>query len=210
MTNLNDALHDLRDVIALKGFTAELVEEIAEDYGINPVLLSRKFTEQYNATPAEYVAPNVAELSDKLRAAQQRAAAEKARKAREERAAIAEFFAARPAAAATLARAAASHSEVLRVNGRFSVRNPARYRAAVQKVLDLSEVEVKGKLVPGVSVSHLIAVLRDQRFQVPSRLGDQEDLFKALGFGFEYNAKAGKNTHKGHQYIIPCRAVIAA
>jgi hypothetical protein len=70
--SIPDAVKELRDAIESEGFTAELVKEIARDYGLNPILLARKFEEQYGSEPAKYVKKtidNPEEFIDKIVAA---------------------------------------------------------------------------------------------------------------------------------------------
>ena len=56
MENLNEALKDLRTTIAEDGFTATLVEEIANDWDIKPILLARKFEEKHGKPASEFSA----------------------------------------------------------------------------------------------------------------------------------------------------------
>lgn len=51
---LIDALSDLKAEILTNGFRVGLVEEIANEYGLHPKLLKRKFEETTNQTLEEY------------------------------------------------------------------------------------------------------------------------------------------------------------
>ena len=65
MTDLNDALNDLRTTITEDGFSAGLVETIASDYDLNPALLERKFTEKYGRAPSDYSAVSTSDMERK-------------------------------------------------------------------------------------------------------------------------------------------------
>lgn len=49
MANLTQALTDLRDEIVNGEEIDDIIVEIAEDYGVNPILLQRKFEESYTS-----------------------------------------------------------------------------------------------------------------------------------------------------------------
>ena len=72
--NLSQAIKDLRDDIEAEGFDAEIMAEIAKDNGCAPQLLERKFAEQYNVHPSEYVAPKGLDPELQIAAAKRRAA----------------------------------------------------------------------------------------------------------------------------------------
>jgi AraC-like DNA-binding protein len=55
--SIASAVKDLRDTIIAEGFQPDDIQDIAEDWGVHPALLSRKFEEQYNAAPADYKVP---------------------------------------------------------------------------------------------------------------------------------------------------------
>ncbi|MFG6082246.1 hypothetical protein ACEUZ9_002890 [Paracoccus litorisediminis] len=55
--DLDSAIADLRDRLAA-GFSAELLAEVADDWGVRPELLSRKFAEKLGALPQNYIAGN--------------------------------------------------------------------------------------------------------------------------------------------------------
>jgi len=57
MNELDDALTDLRAEIEKRGFSEELVEDIAGEYGLNPALVRRKFEEATGAAPHNWVPP---------------------------------------------------------------------------------------------------------------------------------------------------------
>ena len=52
--SLIDAITDLKSEIVARGYVAGMVEEIARDYEVNPILLARKFTENTGRAPADY------------------------------------------------------------------------------------------------------------------------------------------------------------
>jgi hypothetical protein len=56
------AITDLRDTITEEGFTADLVADVADEWGVNPALLERKFAERYGKAPADYKAVSRAQL----------------------------------------------------------------------------------------------------------------------------------------------------
>lgn len=62
MQNLNEAINDLRATLAADGFAPGAVEEVAEDWGLNPVLLTRKFREKFNCKPSAYQPPAAVEI----------------------------------------------------------------------------------------------------------------------------------------------------
>ena len=62
---LSDALDTLKDRLTNNSDGATAVIETAEEYGLNPQLLSRKFTEAYGTTPAQYTPPT--DLKTRLR-----------------------------------------------------------------------------------------------------------------------------------------------
>lgn len=58
MDNLIDALNDLQAMIEEGMNPQAALVQSAEDYGLNSILLRRKFEEQFGATIETYVAPN--------------------------------------------------------------------------------------------------------------------------------------------------------
>lgn len=65
MSDLGDALKDLKATIAKDGYKPGLEKEIASDWDVNPALLARKFKEQYGKDPKDYVAPDTSGMSKK-------------------------------------------------------------------------------------------------------------------------------------------------
>lgn len=51
--NLSEALHDIKSELKTRDLTDELIMEVAEDHGLNPILLKRKIEE--NGISAEKV-----------------------------------------------------------------------------------------------------------------------------------------------------------
>ncbi|TMM50737.1 hypothetical protein [Sulfitobacter sabulilitoris] len=54
MQNLQDALEDLKETILADGFEPMLVEKIALEHGLNPIMLRRKFIEMTEQEPESY------------------------------------------------------------------------------------------------------------------------------------------------------------
>lgn len=68
MKNLNEAIADLKTTIEVDGFEDDTVQNVAEEWELNPVLLDRKFKEKYGVEPAAWTAPApVAEIDYKAR-----------------------------------------------------------------------------------------------------------------------------------------------
>ncbi|MDO6480968.1 hypothetical protein [Shimia thalassica] len=55
MTDLEEALDTLKDRLGKAGNASETVKDTAEEYGLHPGLLRRKFKERYSTAPEEYV-----------------------------------------------------------------------------------------------------------------------------------------------------------
>lgn len=64
MSELMDAVKDLKDTLAHDGYHEGLVAEIAGDWEINPALLVRKFTQYTGKSPSEYTPPKRVVLTD--------------------------------------------------------------------------------------------------------------------------------------------------
>lgn len=60
MTNLQEAIKDLKASISSDGFDEDLISEIASDWDLNPVLLARKFEESTGCTPGVWTPPRAA------------------------------------------------------------------------------------------------------------------------------------------------------
>lgn len=65
MSDLGDAIKDLKSTIAKDGYKSGLEKEIADDWDVNPALLVRKFKEQYGKDPKDYVAPDTGTMNKK-------------------------------------------------------------------------------------------------------------------------------------------------
>lgn len=61
MNALTQAITDLKHRIASEGFDDAMIAEVAEDNGVHPAMLARKFQEATQRTPAEYKAPVMVE-----------------------------------------------------------------------------------------------------------------------------------------------------
>jgi hypothetical protein len=64
-----------------EGFDPTVIPDLAESYGVNPILIERKFQEQYNCTPEKYAAKvaNAADLGKRVEAGNRETAIEQAR-----------------------------------------------------------------------------------------------------------------------------------
>lgn len=61
--SIPEAVKQLKADLAGEGFYEGLIEEVADEYELNPKLLARKFEEQFGAAPSQYEAPKKVELS---------------------------------------------------------------------------------------------------------------------------------------------------
>lgn len=66
MSALAEALKDLKAGIEAHGFDNDMVEEVAEEYGLKAALLTRKFEEQYGRPACEWKKASVAALSEEF------------------------------------------------------------------------------------------------------------------------------------------------
>ena len=64
---ITPAITELKRAIAAQGYTAELLEEIAEEFDLKPALLARKFQEATGRLAGEWAAaPAVADAADRI------------------------------------------------------------------------------------------------------------------------------------------------
>ena len=54
MTNINEAIHDLKETIASSGYDESIISEIAEEWDVNAAALIRKFTEKTGKQPKDF------------------------------------------------------------------------------------------------------------------------------------------------------------
>lgn len=80
--DIQAALKEMTDELMAGYAASEIIDMIAEDHGMNPVLLNRKFREQFGCTPEEYVDQQAArsEFTERTDASLEASALEKARK----------------------------------------------------------------------------------------------------------------------------------
>lgn len=64
MADLNQAIMDLAAELAKVSFSEDLLAEIAEDNGVNPKLLERKFQEKFKVTPEDFQPLQKTKLSE--------------------------------------------------------------------------------------------------------------------------------------------------
>lgn len=65
MKNLNDAIKDLKDRLKDQKYTSEMLNEVADDWELNPVLLLRKFKELTGKDPSEITFSDENDLEQK-------------------------------------------------------------------------------------------------------------------------------------------------
>jgi hypothetical protein len=71
--SIGDAVNDLADTIKHDGYSKGLEDKIADEYDVNPALLSRMFKQKYNKDPKDFV---IVDIDDKILDAAKRKAKE--------------------------------------------------------------------------------------------------------------------------------------